>query len=153
MAAGDLALIAGPLPALPRWIATFGLDVQNIQHQQVAVGRWLAEQREPDCHVATHDIGAIAVISGCHVTDLIGLVSPRLARLYVDLPDPRPRDREIRRILGETGVTYVAIYPNWFPSLARDADLMQVFAARLNVVSSAGAPLMAVYRTPGPGPW
>jgi hypothetical protein len=148
-----LVLLAGPLPALGKWAQAFGWDVQNIQHQHVAVGRWLAQQKEPDCHVATHDIGAIAVFSGCRVTDLIGLVSPRMARLYVDLPDPRLRDPEIRRILGETGVTHVAVYPGWFPSLARDAALVQVYAARLSVVSSAGAPLMAVYRTPGPGPW
>jgi len=90
-----LSLVAGPLPALSQWVASFAWDVQNIQHQHVEVGRWLAEHSGPECHVATHDIGAIAVFSGCRVTDLIGLVSPRLARLYVDLPDPSLRDPEM----------------------------------------------------------
>jgi hypothetical protein len=148
-----MVLVAGSLPVLPRWLTTYGWDVQNIQHQHVAVGRWLADNTEADCHVATHDIGAIGVFSGCRVTDLIGLVSPKLARLYVDLPDPRLRDVEIRRILGESGVTHVAIYPSWFPALAGDGALRQVHAARLMVLSSAGSRLMAVYRTPGPGPW
>lgn len=148
-----LILVGGSLPAFPRWIETYGWDVQNIQHQHVAVGRWLAASTESDCHVATHDIGAIGVFSGCRVTDLIGLVSPAMARLYVDLPDPRRRDVEIRRILGSSGVTHVAIYPAWFPALAGDGALSQVHAVRLRVLSSAGSRLMAVYRTPGPDPW
>jgi hypothetical protein len=148
-----LAIVIGPLPSLPRWVSIYGRDVQNIQQQHVEVGRWLGEYGGANCHVATHDIGAIAVFSGCQVTDLIGLVSPTMAKLYVDLPEPGPRDVEIRRLLGETGVTHVAVYPTWFPSLARDPALTEVHAVRLTRVSSAGSGLMLVYRTPGPDPW
>lgn len=148
-----LVLVGGSLSGLPRWVETYGWDVQNIQHQHVSIGRWLAARTESDCHVATHDIGAIGVFSGCRVTDLIGLVTPAMARLYVDLPDPGLRDVEIRRLLGSSGVTHVAIYPSWFPALARDEALRPVHSARLRVLSAAGARLMVVYRTPGPGPW
>jgi len=148
-----LALVCGPLPALSRWLTGYGWEVENIQHQHVRVARWLAASGDEDCHVATHDIGAIGVLSGCRVTDLIGLVTPEMARLYVQFPDPGQRDPAMGHLLEAWSVTHVAIYPGWFPSLAAHPHLQPVFSARVKVLASAGAPRMIIYRTPETSPW
>jgi hypothetical protein len=138
---------------LPGWIRGFGWEVENIRYQQVRVARWLAGNAGGACHVATNDIGAIGALSGCRVTDLIGLVTPQIARLYSTVPDPERRDPLIRRFLEESGVTHVAIYPGWFPALSRDPALIPVFEARLHGQTVTGARRMRVYRTPGRDPW
>ncbi len=147
------AALLGAASGLQAWSRTFAWDVQNIRAQHEQVGRWLADRAGPGCHVPTHDIGAMGVLSGCVVTDLIGLVTPEVARLFRDEPDPDRRDPRIRVLLQERGITHVAIYPGWFPALAGDPALRPVFEARVEVRSSAGASRMVVYRTPAPGPW
>jgi hypothetical protein len=152
---GFLLLVA-TIPAvagLPRWVDGFGWAVENIRFQHERVARWLAGNAGDGCHVATNDIGAIGALSGCRVTDLIGLVTPEIARLYRIVPDPARRDPLIRSHLISGGVTHLAIYPGWFPSLARDPALTPVFEARLHGRTVTGAHRLRVYRTPGQGPW
>ena len=147
-----MALIPA-VAGLPGWIEGYGWDVENIRFQQVRVARWLAENAGDECHVATNDIGAIGALSGCRVTDLIGLVTPEIAQLYRTVPDPARRDPLIREHLIAGGVTHVAIYPGWFPSLARDPALTPVFEARLHGRTVTGARRLRVYRAPGQDPW
>jgi hypothetical protein len=156
MALAGLLVLAAVIPAaagLSGWAERFGWDVENIRAQHERVAEWLAESAGDSCHVATHDIGAIGVLSGCRVTDLIGLVTPEIARLYREYPDPVRRDPLIREHLASAGVSHVAIYPGWFPSLAADPALTPVFEARLRRPTIAGARRLRVYRTPGEAPW
>ncbi|MFQ5767560.1 MAG: hypothetical protein ACE5ID_06195, partial [Acidobacteriota bacterium] len=140
------ACLGSALHRLPGWATTYGWNVENIRHQQVAAARWLAEHGGPGCQVATHDIGAMGVLSGCKVYDLIGLVTPPMARLYRAVPDPARRDPLIRRLLVEGKVTHVAIYPQWFPSLAADPALQPVFHAALSRPTIVGGRDLVVYR-------
>ena len=147
------AALARSVSLLPPWVRAFGWDIENISSQQARVALWLSEHSGPGCHVATHDVGAIGVLSGCRVTDLIGRMTPAMARLYQEYPRPADRDPRIRSLLVETGVTHVAIYPDWFPSLAGDPALQPVFSASLHHETVAGSRHMTVYTTPGEAPW
>ena len=147
LALGTLALVlllsgaalARSVSLLPPWVRAFGWDIENISSQQVRVALWLSEHSGPGCHVATHDVGAIGVLSGCRVTDLIGLMTPAMARLYQEYPRPADRDPRIRSLLVETGV--------------RDPALQPVFSASLHHETVAGSRHMTVYTTPGEAPW
>ena len=137
--------------ALPTWVETFGHNVGDIQGQHVRTARWLAEHAGLDCLLATNDIGVLGVLSGCRIYDLVGLVTPEMARLHREVTDPTRRAELIHARLRERGVTHVAIHPAWFPDLARDGTLVPVFEARLADNRTTAGARFVVYRTPWGG--
>jgi hypothetical protein len=102
-------------------------ECERIESTQLRLGKWIAENLPPGTRVATHDVGAIAFAGERPVVDLVGLVTPALARAY------RAGEGALWEALdalpaGERPA-YAAIIPAWMPYLMR-TDLFgeRVFA-------------------------
>ena len=128
---------------LPTMAGLYGRNVQNINHMQVAIGRWVAEHTPEDVRLALNDIGAITYLSERHIVDLAGLVTPEVTQIL------RAEDRTARLIalMADRGVDYVIIFPDWFPGLAARTDLLEpVHRVTLQDRTITGGTTMVVYR-------
>jgi len=126
-----LALLAISGVGTIRAAGRYGLEVRNITQMQVTVGRRLAARPERLKLVATNDIGAIGFITRAPILDLTGLATPGILP-YLNRPAPPGR-----RNLGWNGANemalleylearrpdYVAIFPNWYPTIVLRAAL------------------------------
>ena len=126
-----LALLAISGAGTIRAAGRYGLEVRNITQMQVTVGRRLAARPERLKLVATNDIGAIGFITRAPILDLTGLATPGILP-YLHRPAPPGR-----RNLGWNGANemalleylearrpdYVAIFPNWYPTIVLRAAL------------------------------
>ncbi len=71
-------------------------EIRLIEHEQIAVAKFLRDEVPPDVTISTHDIGAIGYFSQREVIDLVGLVNSdvinfhngRRLREYVDKVQP-----------------------------------------------------------------
>lgn len=70
-----LAVISG-LARQPSQARLYAQNVKNITELQVTTARWLKQHVPQDALLAANDVGAVAVITGCRVFDMMGLVSP-----------------------------------------------------------------------------
>lgn len=129
------------VPALLPAAERYAWGVQNINAMQVRIGHWVDRELPRTARVATNDIGAIAYFSRREIIDLMGLVTPAI------VPYRRQGDDGVLRYLAETCPDHVVMFPEWFPTLAARADLLE---PRLRVVLErnevAGAAEMVVYR-------
>ena len=136
-------VVAGTGWRLPAMARLYAWNVDNINEMHVALGRWVAEHTPPDAVLALNDIGAIVYVSERPVVDLAGLVTPEVVPL-LHAPD---RDGRLADLMGERGVQYVVIFPNWFPGLAARSDVLEpVHQVTLERNTIAGGETMVVYR-------
>jgi hypothetical protein len=108
-------------------------DVDFIDSQMVATAEWVRANTPAGARVAAHDIGALGYFAGRPLIDLAGLVSPEVIPFIRN--EPRIADH-----LYAQGAQYLIIFPDWYPQLSMQAELL--FQAPL----VNGAPGMAVYR-------
>ena len=125
------ALLA--LSQIPTWARITGRCVDNINDQQVAIGRWVGQTLPPEASIATHDIGAIAFYGQRRLIDIFGLVTTPVMRILRSDPE--------MGILGSLPVSeyirsrrpqYVIAYDNWFSTCAKHPEAFrEVFRADL----------------------
>jgi len=147
-----LPFLARLLPlvlAFPVAIAWFNgaqayqFDVKLINDEQVRVGRWLHDNTPLTASVASHDIGAIGYFSGRKLVDIAGLVSPEYVPIVLNQP-------AILAKLRREGVSYLAIYPDWYPApylndlLGREGR--KVFEPPETYLAAFGKGNMAVFK-------
>ena len=133
--------VALALPTIAPSATRYAWGVQNINALQVHIGQWVDRETPRRARVATNDVGAIAYFSRRDIIDLMGLVTPAI------LPYRRDGDAGILRYLAETCPDHVIIFPDWFPTLAARADLLEPrLRVRLEHNLVAGAAEMIVYR-------
>jgi hypothetical protein len=121
----------------------YAWNVDNINQMHVAIGRWVAEHTAPDATLALNDIGAIAYQSERQVVDLAGLVTPDVIPM-LRAPDTASH---LVQFLARQGVDYVIIFPNWFPGLAEQRDVLDpVHSVTLDRRTITGGKTMVVYR-------
>ena len=89
-----------------------GTNTQEIEDIDVALGRWLAANTDPDALIAVDDIGAIAYLSERRIVDMNGLVSPELWPA-VRQPQGLPRDQAMTRLLSQSRPDLMAAFPLW----------------------------------------
>lgn len=140
-------VVLSAVPGLVRWSKVYGRNVYSINHQHVAMARWLRQATRPDAVVATHDIGAIGAISRRTVIDLFGLVTPTMIH-KVDHVIPTigtPSMWYLER-LQSSGATYLIGYPEWLPFM-REAPgcFAELHHARLEEVDICGGADMVAY--------
>ncbi len=143
--AGAALLVAAPLVA---WspIATdvyegvigfYGQNCENILHQQVKVGRWIARALPEDAVVAMNDAGAIAYYGERSTVDLIGLTSEGFAKGYRS--GIGCMFEKLRRLPPRRLPTHFAVYPEWFPYLKASGVLgPEIFRAHLEYNTICG---------------
>jgi hypothetical protein len=139
-----LLIVAGTAWRLPEMATLYAWNVDNINQMHVALGYWIEENTTPGDTVALNDIGAITYISERKVVDLAGLVTPEIT------PAMRSpgQTQQLIDYLVEQDVTYVVIFPNWFPGLAERSDVLtEVYRVTLEHNTIAGGETMVVYRT------
>src|SRR5439155_12554238 len=65
-----------------RVVRFYGHNCENILHQQVRVGRWIAQNLPRDAIVGMNDAGAIAYYGNRSTLDLLGLTTEGFAKVY-----------------------------------------------------------------------
>jgi hypothetical protein len=121
--------------------APFARSVKNIQELHVSAGRWMAGHLPPDAVVAVNDVGAIAYFSGRRILDLEGLVSPEVLPYRV-LPQ-----RGLRVVM-DMKPDYVAIFPGWYPELARAPGFREVHRVTISDNYISAGDTIVVYAAP-----
>lgn len=116
-------ILAGGL-TLPSWSRMLGDNSREILEVDLAMGAWLGENLPAGSVVAVDDIGAITYLSERPIVDLIGLVSPEM---WPALNDEEPVSATVR-LLAESGVETMAIFPGWHGLLAGNADIARPVA-------------------------
>ena len=139
-----LALIAaGPLLTLRHRAQTYALGVKNINALQVAAAEWLRDNTPPDAIMAAQDVGAVGVISGRHVLDLGGLITPEVIPFRYD-------DARVLAYLERARPDYLVILPVDRPILSRRTDLftpVQDFMIPKEELLTASSNYLVIYRT------
>lgn len=128
-AAGFLQL--GLTGALSGALAIFGMyvyawNVQNVNGQHVAVGKWLGAHTPVEMAVAAEDIGAIGYFSGRAVVDIQGLVTPEVLPLL-------RAGKSLVPFLCAHSVEYLAVYPRLYPRFANAFDPTPSYQAHLDL--------------------
>lgn len=148
-AAGLLAVLACGASAIGRYphqTTFFAGASGNIRDQQVRMGEYLRAHSGPDDVVLIGDAGAIPYVSQRHALDALGLGA------YGHLPFTRAATfgegavlELIERLPPRERPTYLAVFPEWFPTITKNFG-RETFRITLghNVIS--GGPAKVLYR-------
>jgi len=104
----------------------YAWNVQNVNGQHVAVGRWFNAHTPADTVVAAEDIGAIGYFSQRTVIDIQGLVTPQVVPLL-------RAQQSLTPFLCSQSVKFLAVYPRVLPRFADGFDATPVFQAHLEL--------------------
>ncbi|HYR51814.1 MAG TPA: hypothetical protein VET83_04300 [Candidatus Dormibacteraeota bacterium] len=122
----------------------YGRNCENILHQQVRTGRWIAKALPQDAVVAMNDAGAIAYYGNRSTVDLIGLTTEGFAKAYRS--GIGCLFEKLRRLPPGRLPTHFAIYPEWFPYLKASGVLgPEIFHAHLSDNTISGEDDKVVY--------
>lgn len=131
------------------WSRKFANDVENINSQQVVIGKWVKENIPEDSLIALSDIGAITHISGRNtIIDMVGLVNPELLS-FMKKANAVDYQEALLRFLYSKRPDYIITYPNYYPRLAKNKNVfLKIQSARLEKFSGITAGReMVVYKT------
>jgi hypothetical protein len=139
----QVLLISIPILLFIFWLRgaeQYATDVRIIHSELGTIGRWLRDNTPPQALIGAHDIGAIGYFSERSLVDIAGLVNPEVI--------PFIRDEEkLLAFLEEKGVDYVAIFPSWYPQIARSFRLRAIHRSTSPWIVEAGGDNMIVYET------
>ncbi len=112
-------LVLGTLPLTVRGLGSLRatpLASGNIRDQQVTVASFLrATSRVGDpTRVAVNDVGAVAYLSDAKLTDLMGLATPKVARMKTLRIDHGLGRAQLEALAQEDGFTLAIVYADWF---------------------------------------
>jgi len=148
---GLILTLAASTYQAAQWADQFAWNVDNINDMQVALGHWAAGHTSPGAVLALNDIGAIGYLSQRRVVDVVGLVSPEVIDTLQGKAPGWEQDAALCRFLSYRHPDYAILFPNWYPELARNRQVLTpVHAVRLARNTIAGAEEMVVYRARWP---
>ncbi len=102
-----------PTRTYDRVIQFYGHNCENILHQQVRTGRWVARNIPEKAVIGMNDAGAIAYYGNRSTVDMLGLTTEGFARAYRS--GIGCMFEKLRRLPPGRRPTYFAIYTEWFP--------------------------------------
>jgi hypothetical protein len=108
----------------------YGWSVENIEHQQVTMAKWAAQNIPAGEKIAVNDVGAMGFFGNHYIIDLLGLVgdtSHRPDRFAITVDDLLKED-----------VHYLIIYPEWFSDLVKDPRLTKLAGFKVILPTTAG---------------
>lgn len=136
------ALLVALVARVPAGATAYAWAVQNINGQQVELGRWVAAHTPPDTLIALNDLGALSYFGRRRVIDLLGLGTPEI------LPYRRQGEAAVLRYLGRRCPEYLVVFPVWFTLMSSRGDLFRpIAAATLNHNVVSGDKTMVVFET------
>jgi len=123
-----------------------GWNVENVNSQQVKIGKWLAENLPNEKAFGMNDIGAISFFTKKNVVDMAGLVTPEIFK-FVSMSQ-HDGANSMMKLLKEKGVNYIIIYPDWFEYIMMNykSYFTQVYSAKLEKNTICGGIEMFVYK-------
>jgi hypothetical protein len=123
-----------------------GLNVENINDQQVKIAEWLKHNFPDETAFGMNDIGAITFITKKKTIDMEGLITPDVFKLRkMSLEEG---NKNLLALLKRNKVNYIIIYPDWYEYLMEHYSnaLQQVYSARLKKNTICGEIEMFVYK-------
>lgn len=120
------------------WAREYAWNVRDINDQQAAIGKWVAENLPADAVLAINDVGAIKYFSQRRIVDVTGLLTPELV-LYI-------RAGRKMDYLREVAPDYLIVYEEWFPEARAWEGFEWVRDFRLQRTTIAGGSRVSVYR-------
>lgn len=113
---------------IPKMIKKVAIDVHTNNKLYVDLGKWVAENLEPDAYLAVNDIGGVAYFAGHRrILDLMGLASPEIwpvLKQRKGLGDVKG----MREYMQKQNIEYLIISPYYYPKLAKDTETFQEIA-------------------------
>jgi hypothetical protein len=119
----------------------YAQDVAFIESEMVTTAKWVSAHIPVEARIAAHDIGALGYFDNHELLDLAGLVTPEVIPFLRD-------EAQIALYLNQQKVSYLVIFPDWYPSLTAQRSPLYITGA--TYAPAAGGTNMAVYRWPGP---
>jgi hypothetical protein len=137
-----MGLFAGAMATKLSWtIHDLGQSAHAIQRQQVALGRWAAENLPEGARIGVNDTGAIAYLSGRKTFDVVGLTTEGESKYWV--AGPGSRFEHYEKLPEARRPTHFIVYPQWMacpPVLGK-----QLFQATVTDQSILGGVTMEVH--------
>jgi hypothetical protein len=116
----------------------YAQSVAVIQCEMVAVANWTRGNLPPNALLAAHDIGAQEYFDPRPLLDMAGLVSPEVIPFIREEP-------KLLEWMHARGAQYAIFFPTWYPRLARDARLQEIFSTRCATTRAMGEENLRVY--------
>ena len=123
-----------------------GMNVENINDQQVKIAQWLKRNLPDETAFGMNDIGAITFITKKKTVDMAGLITPEVFKLQK--MSFEEGNKKLMALLKRNNVNYIIIYPSWYEYLMEHYSdaLQQVYSARLEKNTICGDIEMYVYK-------
>lgn len=123
-----------------------GWNVENINDQQLKIGKWLSANLPREAGFGMNDIGAIAFTTKKYVVDMAGLVTPEVFRFQ--RMSFEQGSKELFKFLRSKNVNYIIIYPGWYEYIMENYSgaFELVYSARLENNTICGGIEMFVYK-------
>jgi hypothetical protein len=150
LAAPAAALMLAPsLAVLVQGERFYARNVANVHESDVALARWLAPRLPPEAVLAVNDIGAIKYLLPNRVIDLASIATPEIGReVRRAAAAGMPWGEAMLAAVAKRRPDYVAVFPSWFPDLARDPRFRPVHALAIPDNVTMGGDEIVVYETP-----
>lgn len=116
---------------------TYAQDVAIIESEMVVTAKWVAANVPDGELIAAHDIGALGYFDDHELVDLAGLVSPEVIPFIRD-------EARLAGYLDEVGADYLIAFPEFYPHLSQQAEL--VFVTGSDLAPLMGGENMVVFR-------
>lgn len=119
---------------------SYAQSVAIINCEMVATAKWTAANIA-DGLLAAHDIGAQGYFDGRPMLDLAGLVSPEVISFIRD-------ESQLKDWMMARGAKYAVFFPTWYPKLAGDPQLREIYSTGCAVTREMGEENLRVYALP-----
>lgn len=119
-------------------VGFYAQSVAVINCEMVAVGKWTRENLSQGELIAAHDIGAQEYFDERPLLDMAGLVSPQVIPFIRD-------EAKLKEWVIAGGARYVIFFPTWYPKLAMDGALKEIYSTGCATTREMGEENLAVY--------
>ena len=148
-AVAAVLIVAPTLFVLVQGERLYVQNVANVQESHVALARWLAGRLPAEAVLAVNDIGAIKYHLPNRVVDLASIATPDIGReVRRKVAAGVPWSDALLAAVAERRPDYVAVFPSWFPGLARDPRFRPVYELSIPENITMGGDEIVVYETP-----
>ncbi|HXV43500.1 MAG TPA: hypothetical protein VEC96_10605 [Anaerolineae bacterium] len=117
----------------------YGRDVRFIESEMVVTAKWLDAHTAPAALIAAHDIGAIGYFTQRPLIDLAGLITPEVIPIIRD-------EAALFDFIATRPADYLVTFPSWYPDLARNSKLTELYSTHAPWAPEAGGDNMTVYQ-------
>jgi hypothetical protein len=125
---------------------SLGMNVENINDQQVKIAEWLKRNLPDETAFGMNDIGAITFITKKKTIDMTGLITPEVFKFQ--MMSFEEGNKNLMALLKKNKVNYIIIYPGWYEYLMEHYSnaLQPVYSARLRKNTICGDIEMFVFK-------